>query len=393
MADQLIPIDFNQADIRIVIKAISELTGLNFLVDENVKGTVTLISPTKVRRGDAYKVLQSILETKGFATSPSGNLIKIMPRAEVNKRNLPYGIGNDPAAVPAERHPRHVDHSAHLRQRRRPERHHRAAPRRDRRGLRADQFAHGDRHLLEHPPRAGDRQELRRARRRTGNRRPSIEARRGRGPEPGDFAGSGETGPCGRARPAAARRGRGAPAPVSAAPAGGSKGGATIIPETRTNSLIVVASRPAHGQHRGTRRAARHGALAGHRQHSRRLPRKRRGQGHGQIARDGAADLDDAERRGGSKTEKRAHPGGREHQRADHRRLAGGLRGGRERHQAARHPARPGARRVAHRRGLRGPAAQHRRRMVHVRRRLAQRRDASSPAPSSAWRASWPPAP
>jgi general secretion pathway protein D len=100
MADELTQLDFNQMDLRLVIKAVSEWTGLNFLLDENVKGTVSMISPTKVRRGDVYKVLQSILETKGFATSPSGSLIKIMPRTEINKRNLPFGIGKNPAAVP-----------------------------------------------------------------------------------------------------------------------------------------------------------------------------------------------------------------------------------------------------------------------------------------------------
>ena len=102
MADQLITVDFNQVDLRIFIKTISELTGLNFLLDDNVKGTVTLISPTKVRLGEVYKVLENVLDVKGFAAVPSGNVVKIVPRAEATRKTPVTRIGNDPSAMPRE---------------------------------------------------------------------------------------------------------------------------------------------------------------------------------------------------------------------------------------------------------------------------------------------------
>lgn len=100
LADKSISVDFNQVDIRLVIKTISDVTGLNFLVDENVRGTVTLISPTNIKLGEVYAVLESILDVKGFAAVPSGNVIKIMPRAEAVKRNVSTRVGCDPAAIP-----------------------------------------------------------------------------------------------------------------------------------------------------------------------------------------------------------------------------------------------------------------------------------------------------
>ena len=49
MEDKLISLDFDQVDIKIFIKTIGELTGINFLIDDNIRGTVTLISPTQIR--------------------------------------------------------------------------------------------------------------------------------------------------------------------------------------------------------------------------------------------------------------------------------------------------------------------------------------------------------
>ena len=100
VASKLISVNFNQVDIKIVLKTISDLTGVNFLVDDNVRGTVTLISPTKIRLGEVYKVLESILEVKGYAAVPAGKLVKIIPRVEATKRNLLTRIGADPAAIP-----------------------------------------------------------------------------------------------------------------------------------------------------------------------------------------------------------------------------------------------------------------------------------------------------
>jgi general secretion pathway protein D len=101
-ADRLISLDFNQVDIRIFVKTVGQLTGVNFLVDDKITGTVTLISPTKIRLGDVYGVFESVLQTKGFAAVPAGSLVKIMPRADGGKSNLPIRIGCDPDCIPVD---------------------------------------------------------------------------------------------------------------------------------------------------------------------------------------------------------------------------------------------------------------------------------------------------
>ena len=76
---RFVTIDFNDVDINLFIKYISELTQKNFIVDREVKGKVTIISPTRISEENAYRVFESVLEVHGFAAVPSGSVIKIVP--------------------------------------------------------------------------------------------------------------------------------------------------------------------------------------------------------------------------------------------------------------------------------------------------------------------------
>lgn len=88
-------LDFKDADITVVIKAISELTGKNFVLDEKIKGKVTIISPTKIPLDEAYTVLESILEVKGYTTVPAGEVIKVVPRGEARRKSVETRIGKE----------------------------------------------------------------------------------------------------------------------------------------------------------------------------------------------------------------------------------------------------------------------------------------------------------
>jgi len=87
-ADRFVTIDFNNVDINVFIKFISELTGKNFVVDPRVKGNVTIISPTKISINEAYRVFESVLEVHGFATVKSGRVVKILPTPEARTKNI-----------------------------------------------------------------------------------------------------------------------------------------------------------------------------------------------------------------------------------------------------------------------------------------------------------------
>ena len=78
---QYVTIDFDNVDIRVLIKFVSELTGRNFLLDERVKGKVTVISPRKIAVDEVYKVFESVLEIYGFSDGSGGRGDQGDPRA------------------------------------------------------------------------------------------------------------------------------------------------------------------------------------------------------------------------------------------------------------------------------------------------------------------------
>lgn len=85
--------DFPNADIADVIKAISELTGKNFIVDPNVSGKITIMAPTQITVAEAYKVFLSALAIRGFSIVPSGKFLKILPVRDAQRDNLEIFAG------------------------------------------------------------------------------------------------------------------------------------------------------------------------------------------------------------------------------------------------------------------------------------------------------------
>ena len=78
-----ITMNFQNVDIPVLAKFISEITGRNFIIDESVRGKVTIISPSKVTPEQAYSIFQSVLQVKGFTTVQAGKVIKIVPARNV----------------------------------------------------------------------------------------------------------------------------------------------------------------------------------------------------------------------------------------------------------------------------------------------------------------------
>jgi general secretion pathway protein D len=83
-----VTMNFKDVDLQVLIKFISELTGKNFLVDPDVKGKVTILSPGKVTVDEAYKVFQSILEVHDYTVVPAGKVIKIVPAIKARSKGV-----------------------------------------------------------------------------------------------------------------------------------------------------------------------------------------------------------------------------------------------------------------------------------------------------------------
>jgi len=90
-----VTIDFDDVDIALLIKFISELTGKNFIIDNNIKGKVTIISPTKISVDEAYRVFESVLEVHGFTTVEAGSIIKVVPAIEARSKDIETRLSED----------------------------------------------------------------------------------------------------------------------------------------------------------------------------------------------------------------------------------------------------------------------------------------------------------
>jgi general secretion pathway protein D len=77
-----VSLNFVNADIDEVVKAVSHITGRNFVVDPRVKGTINIISSTPVAAPLAYDILLSTLRMQGFAAVEAGGMTKILPEAD-----------------------------------------------------------------------------------------------------------------------------------------------------------------------------------------------------------------------------------------------------------------------------------------------------------------------
>ena len=86
--EKYVTLDFDNVNIEVFVKFVSELTGKNFIIDDKVKGKVTIYSPKKILLRDVYKVFLSVLEINGYATVPVGDMIKIVPSAVAREKSV-----------------------------------------------------------------------------------------------------------------------------------------------------------------------------------------------------------------------------------------------------------------------------------------------------------------
>ncbi|WP_313632301.1 type II secretion system secretin GspD [Massilia timonae] len=87
-------LSFVNADIESVIKAIGHYTGMTFIIDPRVKGTLTLVSEKSLSKTEAFGLLTSTLRLQGFAVVTSGDgYAKVVPEAEAKLQSSPTQVG------------------------------------------------------------------------------------------------------------------------------------------------------------------------------------------------------------------------------------------------------------------------------------------------------------
>lgn len=87
-------LSFVNADIESVIKAVGHYTGMTFIVDPRVKGTLTLQSEKALTKSQAFGLLTSALRLQGYAVVTTGEgYAKVVPEAEAKLQSSPTQVG------------------------------------------------------------------------------------------------------------------------------------------------------------------------------------------------------------------------------------------------------------------------------------------------------------
>ncbi|HSC46912.1 MAG TPA: type II secretion system secretin GspD [Gammaproteobacteria bacterium] len=83
--DAGITLNFKDADIREVAATIGQITHKNFIIDPRVQGRVTVVSSRPISADAVYAAFLSVLEVHGLAAAPAGQVIKIVPSLEARQ--------------------------------------------------------------------------------------------------------------------------------------------------------------------------------------------------------------------------------------------------------------------------------------------------------------------
>ena len=91
--DDTVTLNFVNADIDAVVKAVSEITGRNFILDPKIKGTVNIISARPVPKSLVYPTLLSALRLQGVAAIEGNGVTKLVLETDAKMHGSDVGQG------------------------------------------------------------------------------------------------------------------------------------------------------------------------------------------------------------------------------------------------------------------------------------------------------------
>jgi general secretion pathway protein D len=90
-------LNFVNADMESVIKAVGHYTGMTFIIDPRVKGTMSLVSERTLTKAQAFSLLTSQLRLQGYAVVTGDGYAKVVPEAEAKLQSSPTQVGTNGA--------------------------------------------------------------------------------------------------------------------------------------------------------------------------------------------------------------------------------------------------------------------------------------------------------
>jgi general secretion pathway protein D len=98
-----VTLNFVNVEIEAAVRVMSEISGRMFVIDPRVKGSVSIVSSAPVSRASAYDIFLAALRTQGYTVVESDQSARVMPLADAAYSALPTVDPNRPNSAPGQR--------------------------------------------------------------------------------------------------------------------------------------------------------------------------------------------------------------------------------------------------------------------------------------------------
>ncbi|MGB4781562.1 secretin N-terminal domain-containing protein, partial [Candidatus Methylomirabilis sp.] len=112
-APQYVSLNFDNADLELVLRSIADITGINFIIGPGVKANVTMRTTTRVPAGEVFSIMESVLGVNNLAAVKEGSYYKIVPIAVAQQEPEDVQVGKE-RTEERERYVTQIVHLDHL---------------------------------------------------------------------------------------------------------------------------------------------------------------------------------------------------------------------------------------------------------------------------------------
>ena len=111
--NQYVSLNFENADLELVLRSIADITGINFIIGPGVKANVTMRTTTKVPASEIFSVMESVLEVNNLVAVKDGLYYRIVPIAVAQQEPQDVQVGKE-RGEERERYVTQIVHLDHL---------------------------------------------------------------------------------------------------------------------------------------------------------------------------------------------------------------------------------------------------------------------------------------
>ena len=110
---QYVSLNFDNAELELVLRSIADITGINFIIGPGVKANVTMRTTTKVPASEVFSIMELVLEVNNLVAVKDGSFYKIVPIAVAQQEPEDVQVGKE-RGEERERYVTQIVHLDHL---------------------------------------------------------------------------------------------------------------------------------------------------------------------------------------------------------------------------------------------------------------------------------------